>query len=208
MLNAARNAASVRRPASSSSNFSSLLRAFAMAQSDPKLGLQDEFNTLFGRFWGAWLSAELTIDYTIYRLLRISKQQAHLMLAGMEVGRKMRLLESLLKRSTLRRKAEILGYLHVLQNDALRNVFAHSLLWSDEHTVTFLNRHFGQKYAAQEYKFTLIRFRMHVGDVLKNGGKFYEALEIDYDDLQSFGHAALRASRSSSKSPKPPKSRA
>jgi hypothetical protein len=179
-----------------------------MAESDPKMGLSDEFNLWLGRFYGAWLSAELTIDYMIGKLLRISHVRAHHLLAGMEVGRKMRLLEGLLQRSNLENKDHAIGHLRKLQNDSLRNVFAHSYLRSDQYTVTFTNRKFGQKYEAKEYKFTIIKFRMHIKEVLANGGKFYESMQIDYKDLQAFGSAAFRASRSSRKSPKPPKSKA
>jgi hypothetical protein len=174
----------------------------------PKLGLSDEFNMLFGTFFGAWASAELTIDYAIYKLMKISRPQAHHMLAGIEIGRKMRLLEALLRRSTIDNKSELLGHLHKMQNESLRNVFAHSFMHSDEHSVTFVNRKFGQRYEAYAYTFGLIRFRMHVQEFLSTGRQFYDGLHIDLDDLQKFAEAALRASRSSRRSPKPPRSRA
>jgi hypothetical protein len=183
-------------------------RSALLNTSPKKLGLNDEFNRLLGLFHSTWLSTELTVDYTIHKLLRISRPQAHHLLAGMEIGRKMRLLDGLLQRSDHKNKAKLIGSIRKIQNESLRNVFAHSLLWSDEHSVTFLNRNFGQKYEAKEYKFTLIKFRMHVRDFALATVEFYNALEIDYDDLQSFGHAALRASRSSKRSPKPPKSKA
>jgi hypothetical protein len=154
------------------------------------------------------LSTELTVDYLIHKFLRISKQQAHHLLAGMEAGRKMRLLDGLLQRSDHKNKSTLIACLRKIQNESMRNVFVHSLIWSDEHTVTFLNRHFGQRYEAKEHKFNMIRFRMHVTDFIKNGVAFYEAAEIDYKDIQAFGHAAMRASRNSRKSPKPPKSKA
>lgn len=163
---------------------------------------------LLGWFHSTWLSTEITVDYLIHKFLRISKQQAHHLLAGMEVGRKMRLLEGLLQRSDHKNKSTLIAQLRKIQNESMRNVFAHSLIWSDEHTVTFLNRHFGQRYEAKEHKFNIIRFRMHVTDFIKNAVAFYEAAEISYKDIQSFGHAALRASRNSRKSPKPPKDRA
>jgi hypothetical protein len=180
----------------------------AIASLPKKMGLTPEFNMLLGWFHGTWLSTELTVDYTIYKLLRISRPQAHHLLAGMEIGRKIRLLDGLLQRSEHKNKSILIGCLRKFQNEALRNVFAHSLIWSDEHYVTFLNRSFGQKYQAKEHKFTMIRFRMHVTEFIQNAVQFYTALEIDYDDLQAFGHAALRASRSSKRSPKPPKSKA
>jgi hypothetical protein len=179
-----------------------------MAQFTPKLGLNDEFLMWVGRFYGAWSSAELTIEYMIHKLLRISRTQAHHLLAGMEVGRKIRLLENLFQRSGHPKKDVLIGCLRKLQNESLRNEITHSLIWSDEHSVTFTNRRFGQKYEAKEYKFTMIKFRMHVAAFIDNGRIFFEALEIDYDDLQAFGKAALRASRSSKRSSKPPKSKA
>jgi hypothetical protein len=160
---------------------------------------------LLGWFHSTWLSTELSVDYLIHKFLRISKTQAHHLLAGMEAGRKMRLLEGLLQRSDHKNKSTLIAQLRKIQNESMRNVFAHSLIWSDEHTVTFLNRHFGQRYEAKEHKFNIIRFRMHVTDFIKNAVAFYEAAEISYTDIQSFGHAALKASR---KSPKPPKSKA
>ena len=179
-----------------------------MAMHTPKLGMSDEFLMWLGRFYGAWSSAELTIDYMIHKLLRISRSQAHHLLAGMEAGRKMRLLESLFQRSNHPQKDVLIGSLRKIQNESLRNEITHSLIWSNEHWVTFTTRRFGQKYEAKEHKFTMIKFRMHVADFINNGRIFYEALEIDYDDLQAFGKAALSASRSSKRSPKPPKSKA
>jgi hypothetical protein len=179
-----------------------------MSSPDQRVGLTDEFHTCLGQFWAAWASAELTVDYMIHKLLRISQIRAHHLLAGMEAGRKMRLLEGLLHRSEIKQKAIAIGCLRKLQNESLRNAFAHSFLWSDRHFVTFVNRAFGQKYEVKEHKFSMIRFRMHVRDFILNATAFYDALEIDYDDLQSFGKAALRASRNSTKSPKPPSSKA
>jgi hypothetical protein len=111
---------------------------------EAKLGLTDEFNLWLGRFHGAWLSADLTVDYMIGRLLNLRHEQAHRLLAGMESGRKMRILDTLLRESELKKKALALKYLRKLQNESKRNILAHSFLWSDEHYVTFLNRTRGQ----------------------------------------------------------------
>jgi hypothetical protein len=179
-----------------------------MAIPAKRLGLSTEFSSYLGTFHAAWSSAELTVDYMIHKLLRISRLQAHHLLAGMEIGRKMRLLDGLLARSDLKNKAELLGGLRKMQNDSMRNVFAHSYIWSDEHYVKFINRRSGGRYEAKEHSFTMIKFRMHVEEFVVTGNNFYTSLAIDYDDLQKFAAAALRASRSSKRSPKPPKSKA
>jgi hypothetical protein len=180
----------------------------AAAQVDFKLGLTDEFNLWFGRFHGAWLSADLTVDYMIGRLLKLRHEQTHRLLAGMETGRKMRILYGLLRDCDLKHRAKALQCLGKLQNESKRNIFAHSFLWSDEHAVTFVNRAGGQKYSAEKHRFTMIRFRMHVAEFLSVGRDFYESLEIDMADIQAFGEAAISAASSSKTSPTPPKAKA
>jgi hypothetical protein len=175
---------------------------------DQKLGLTDEFHIWFGRFHGAWLAADLTVDYTIGRLLKLPHEQTHRLLAGMESGRKLRILYGLIRDSDLGQKPKILECLGKLQNESKRNIFAHSFLWSDEHHVTFVHRSAGQKYEAAKHEFTMIRFRMHVSEFTIVGKEFYESLEIDEADIQAFGEAAISAAKSSKTSPAPPNSKA
>ncbi len=120
----------------------------------------------------------------------------------------MRLLDGLLARSDFKNKDALLGHLRKMQNESLRNEFAHSYIWSDEHYVKFINRRSGGRYEAKEHTFTMIKFRMHVTDFALNAQEFYRGCNIVYDDLQKFAQAALRASRSSKRSPKPPRSKA
>jgi hypothetical protein len=54
----------------------------------------------------------------------------------------------------------------------------------------------------------MIKFRMHVAEVIKAGGDFYNALEIDLADVQAFGDAAISAASNSKVSPTPPRAKA
>ena len=53
----------------------------------------------FGRFYAVWSAAELNIDLTIGRILKIPPEQTHTLVAGMQFGRKAALLRSLLPKS-------------------------------------------------------------------------------------------------------------
>jgi hypothetical protein len=182
----------------------------ALVSSGNPLGLTVEFTTWFGTFHGLWLSTELTVDYTICKLLKIPHEEAHLLTAGMEVGRKLRLLEGLLKRSDYKNKDVIIGALRKLQNETKRNVFAHSYLMSDEKTVTFVHRSSGQKYTAEKFVFTMPEFKEHMVSFAQHAQTFWDALEMDKHraDLEAFGAAAMSAANSSKTSPVPPSPKA
>jgi hypothetical protein len=170
--------------------------------------LSSEFNCALGYFHTAWLFAELTVDYLIGHFLNIPAEETHHLVAGMEIGRKLRLLESLLHRSDHKNKATLIGYLRKIQNESKRNVLAHSLLLSSNETITFVNRSFGQKYEAKLHTFTLETFTSHVKEFLKNGQQFYKSACIEDTAIQAFGHAAISAVSNLKTSPVPPSSSA
>jgi hypothetical protein len=209
---APRNAASNRAFDSSSLSNSPSDRLFIgatpMPESEMKLGLTDEFNMWFGKFHGAWLSVELLVDYAIGFFLETEYEETHHITAGMEIGRKMRLLESLLHRSTHKNKSSLIGYLRKVQNESKRNVFAHSFMDSEPDHITFVNRSFGQKYEVQLHKYTLKQFVAHVMTFITTGRYFYESFEFNEDDIQKFGQAAISADKRAKTSPVPPKSSA
>jgi hypothetical protein len=53
----------------------------------------------FGWFYAVWTATELNIDLTIGKLLKLSPEQTHALVAGMQFGRKAALLRSLLSKS-------------------------------------------------------------------------------------------------------------
>lgn len=155
------------------------------------VALTAEFNMALGWFYTAWASTEGTMDCAICRFLRLSPQETHLLTASMEHGRKASLLRALITRSDHKNKAALLSALNAIQNDSLRNVFAHSYIASDEKVVTFIERSRGGPYKAKEHHFTLDEFRMHVERFLLAAQAFEQSLNLVPLELGAFQYAAL-----------------
>jgi hypothetical protein len=166
---------------------------------EPKFGLSTEFQQLLATFYGMWAATDVLVDYTIGMLLELPDEDTHILLAGMEFGRKSRILADLLKRKGPKNKEQLLHSLSTMRNSK-RDLFVHSWIKSDEHSVTFLSRSKGGDYRATEEKFVNIRFRMHVKGFLEAAQKFQDALEISDERMFAFADAALSANKSSTTS--------
>jgi len=149
------------------------------------------FYAHLGRFYAVWLATETNIDFVIGRLLKITAEQTHALLAGMQFGRKAALLRSLLTKSDYPNAADLKGYLTLIRKQSLRNVFTHSLLFSDADSVTFVHRSSQDEYPAQGYKFTAEGFVRHVKEFVQLAHDFETALAIPHDELNRFAKAAL-----------------
>jgi hypothetical protein len=173
-----------------------------------KIGLSPEFHRSLGLFHAAWAAMELTLDYMIGQFLKIPYEETHRLVAGIEMGRKIRILESLLQRNDHKNKSALIGALRRIQNESKRNVLVHSLIWSDHEMIVFINRSFGQQYEAKKHTFTLPEFEKHVEQFILDATKFYEAACLEDAALQAFGEAAISAISNSNTSPGPPSSSA
>jgi hypothetical protein len=118
--------------------------------SDRNLSQTPIFQRELGRFFGAWTSAEATIDFSIGKLLKITHEESHLITATLEFGRKITLLRSLVSRHRSKNKETIIKCLNTLQNESKRNVFAHSYIGSTKTVVTFIERIPYGKFSANE----------------------------------------------------------
>src|SRR5262249_50815584 len=98
------------------------------------------FYSHLGWFHAAWTAMDLDVDFAIYKLLKITPEQTHALVAGLEFGRKTALLRSLLSQSDLKNKDQLKGFLTRISKESLRNVFSHSFIASDEHSVAFIHR--------------------------------------------------------------------
>ena len=90
------------------------------------LVMSREFMELTGRFHEAWTSLELLTDYAIYKLLKVTPSQGHLITAGMFFSRKARLLADLIRTSEYPNKAAILGAFNKVRDNNKRDIIAHS----------------------------------------------------------------------------------
>ena len=163
-----------------------------------KLADTIEFNMQLGFFYSAWAVTDATLDFALGKFLRLTHEETHLLTAGMEFGRKATLLRNLLRhQKDSPQKSELLRTVKIIQNDSLRNVFAHSYLASDEDSVSFISRSRGGDYSATEYEFTKDEFREHVHKFIDASHDFYNALEVDDHEFFAFQYAALNVNSKS-----------
>jgi hypothetical protein len=162
-----------------------------MTDQSSNLALTPEFNVAFGLFYTAWATTEAAMDCAIGKLLRLEPSETHLLTAGMEHGRKATLLRGLISRGDHHNKEKLIRSLNVIQNESLRNVFAHSYIASDEKTITFIERSRGGPFKTKEHHFTLEEFRDHVTNFLEASSEFEQALDLAPLELQAFQYAAL-----------------
>ena len=154
-----------------------------------------------GLFQGAWASLDLLTDYAIWKFLKVTPEQAHLITSGMMFGRKARLLADLIGRSDHPNKAEILGAFNEVRGTMnKRDIFAHSYVWSDQNLVKFIDRQAGGEYKAKEHSFTLKQFQNYVLEFSRSAARFYLSVGATRDEIDAFGDAALSLNRRSTTS--------
>ena len=206
-INAARNAASVRRAVSASLNLASSW-GLVMIDKSKSVAFSDEFIWHYGAFHASWISGEALLCYMIGSLLKISHTETHIITAGMEFGRKAAIARNLAYLSKHPKKKEVIGLIGRLQNESKRNVFAHGLMVNNNETVTFLDRSRGGDYDVTAYSFSLKEFVLHVQSVAKIGADLHRAFGADEADLEAFHQAALSIANKSATSPTRPSSKA
>ena len=144
-----------------------------------------------GLFHGAWSVIDLSVDCAIGKFLNVSPEQMHLITTGMMSGPKLRLLHGLVGRSDHAQKAQIIGAINKLQNEAKRAALTHSYVYSNETTITFLERIPGE-FRAREHTFTLTEFQEHNKALAKAMQDLWAALGYSDDDLQAVIDAARK----------------
>jgi hypothetical protein len=159
--------------------------------SDKPFVFTPRFYGNLGWFYAVWSQTELNIDWTIGNILKITAEQTHALVAGMQFGRKAALLRSLLPNSSYSNAPELKGYLTRIRRESLRNVFTHSLIFSSPGSVTFVHRSSQGEYSADGYQFTADQFVTHVKNFVQLADDFEKALAIPLDELKRFAKAAL-----------------
>jgi hypothetical protein len=149
------------------------------------------FYEYLGRFYAMWSATELNIDLMIGRLLKITPEQTHALVAGMQFGRKAALFRSLLSESDYSNISELKRFLSRIKNESLRNVFTHSIMFTGTDSVTFIHRYSRDDYKANGYHFKADGFVAHVKEFLQLAEDFGKALNISPDELKVFAKSAL-----------------
>src|SRR3974390_3555954 len=92
---------------------------------DKPFAYTQRFYAHLGCFYAVWSATELNIDWAIGKILKLSHEQTHVLVARMQFGRKAALLRSLLPKSDYANASEIKGFLTRIRKESLRNVFSH-----------------------------------------------------------------------------------
>jgi hypothetical protein len=98
-----------------------------------------EFYTALGLFHAVWGHIELVIECAIWRASGTeTAQQAHERSARMKFSDKLKKLRTLMDDGKLKHGEKLKDLLRQIEEESRRNVFAHSILASDENSVTFV----------------------------------------------------------------------
>jgi hypothetical protein len=157
-------------------------------------GFPPGFHTTLGQFHCMWLMFDVTVDYSIGRLLNIGTGETHVLVAGMEFGRKLRLLVELLKRSNWPNRSLLLEAVRKLQGSK-REMITHAYVASDDTHITFIYRARGE-YFAKKLEYSASEFKDHVASMILASQKYQRALGAPMEDLIAFAEAALSVSKS------------
>lgn len=159
---------------------------------DPlKLAGKQQFLLLLGMFHAVWSSAELVVDIYLGSLLGLTDEETHVLTAGMELNRKASLIRDLVKQRELPNASTVLKHLGVLQNESLRNVFAHAHIRSNSNEVIFVERSRGGPYRAKEHAFTLEKLLAHVEKIADAAAGFQTAVGVTDVRCDIFSDAAV-----------------
>jgi hypothetical protein len=148
----------------------------------------DEFYIALGLFYAAWSRAELAIDCATWKASGTeSAEQAHARSAGMRFSDKCKRLRTLLNEGKIPNSENAKDLLAQIESCG-RNIFAHSFLASDEHSVTFIHRKVERgKYLLTGYTIPRDGFIDHVQDFVQLSFDFENAVGLTDKEVADFG---------------------
>jgi hypothetical protein len=148
-----------------------------------------DFHRLLGLFHSIFASVDPMIDFMIGKLLNADDIDAHIITAGMEFGRKLRILIDLSKRSDLPKKGIIIESLRTLQ-ESRRDAITHGYIATNPTTVVFNHRSRGGEFTAKRLSFSIRAFQDPVERMIKAAQSFQAATEIPESEFDAFIAAA------------------
>jgi hypothetical protein len=152
-----------------------------------------EFYAALGWFYAVWSRTELTIDCAVWKALGTeTPEHAHERSAGTKFGDKCKHFRSLLDGGKLPNGDKVKDMLTRIENHSMRNVFAHSFLASDEHSVTFIHRKVERrKYKATGYTISRDDFLDHVQNFVQLCFDFEQAVGLSHREVANFAAMAM-----------------
>ena len=154
-----------------------------------------EFCSALGYFFVLWSRAELAIDCAIWKARGIdTAEEAHARSARMKFNDKCKDLRGLLDAGKLSDGEKVKELLAQIEKDSYRNIFAHSILVSDEDKVVFIHRRWDRshrKYRADPYEATRDNFLTHVGNFERLCLDFEQAAGLSDQEMRDFAAMAV-----------------
>jgi hypothetical protein len=152
-------------------------------------GFPRDFHRLLGLFHSIWLSVDPMIDFMIGRLLGADHIDTHVLTAGLEFGRKLRILIDLLKRSDILNKDILVESLRTLQQSRRDNI-THAYIATSPTTLVFNYRSRGGDFTANRLSFSIRGFEDHVERMIKAAQAFQNATGFSEAEFDAFIAAA------------------
>lgn len=190
-IRAPRSAASKRRSASPASNCSGVF--FVMAPADKRA--LTIFSHTLGYFHGTCGIFDIGTDFAIYKALRVSPYQAHLITSGMMFGRKARLLSDLLKNEKTYENGQLLSAFNSARGVSKRDIITHGYHILSNEKITFIERSISNEFKVRKHEFTFKEFLEYCGDFGRKVQAFEELLG-PHEEIDAFAKTCLNFSNS------------
>jgi hypothetical protein len=146
------------------------------------------FCTALGLFYAAWSRTELAIDCAIWKASGTeTAERAHERAARTKFSDKCKHLRTLLDGGKIPHGEKVKDLLAQIEHHSMRNVFAHSFLATDEHSVTFIHRKVVRgKYQPTWYTIASDGFIDHVQSFVQLSFDFEQAVRLSHKEVADF----------------------
>ena len=166
-----------------------------MPEKPVPFGKTSEFYAALGLFYAVWSQIELAIDYATWKALGTeTPEEAHTRSAAAKFSNKCKEFRALLEGNKIPNGKNVKELLTQIE-DSMRNVFAHSFMATDEHSVTFVHRKIGRgkqgKYEVTAYQFSRQDFLNHVQNFSQLPSKFNDAVGLSEKEFRTFAAMAI-----------------
>jgi hypothetical protein len=151
------------------------------------------FYSALGWFYAVWSHTELTIDCAIWKASGTETAEcAHELAARMKFSDKCKRLRTLLDGGRIPHGEKVSDLLTQIEHHSMRNVFAHSFLASDEHSVAFIHRKVeSKKYQPTMYQISRDDFLNHVQNFVQLCVDFEQAVGLSHKEVADFAAMAV-----------------
>lgn len=152
-----------------------------------------EFCAALGLFYATWIRTELAIDCAMWKALAPeTAEHAHERSARTKFSGRCEHFRILLDAGKFKNGDKVKELLDRIEHHSMRNVFAHSFMASDEHSVTFIHRKMESKqYRLRAYRAAREDFFDHVHDFVRLSFEFEQAAGLSDKEVGDFGAMAI-----------------